>query len=116
MTFGLADQQDFAALIQEFGKEYTFTHVEPGTYDPATGTTTGDVTTTFNAYAVRDNFTIADRTDSDIQQDDVKLIAEWASYAVDDTVSIDGESYRIINSMKVIPGDTGQIYELQVRK
>ena len=116
MSFTLSDQQDFTQLIADFGQQYTFTHIEPGAYNPATGTTSGDVTTTYTTYCVRDSFSNMDRQNSDIEQSDIKLIAEWADYQLDDTVSINGENYRIINPAKVIPGDTGMIFELQVRK
>lgn len=115
-VFDLALQENFAALITRFGREYTFTHVEPGVYDPGSDTTTDDIPTDYSAYAVRGQFSIAERNDSSIQVNDIKLIAEWAGYQLDDTVSIDGANYRIVNPQPVIPGDTGQIYILQVRK
>lgn len=104
-------------LITQYGSEFTFTRVTEGTYDPATGDSTGDTTSTFTSYAVKANFSAGERSDGSIQVNDVKLIALAAGgFLVDDLVSIESEAYRIVNVMPIKPGPIVVAYILQARK
>lgn len=106
-------------LVEKFGSELTFTRVTKGTFDPATGSSSGDTTQTYTANAVKDTFSQLERSDSSVEIGDIRLIAETATfgpYAVDDLVAIDGFSYRLVNVDPIKPGPTVVAYELQARK
>lgn len=102
-------------LIERYGVEYTFTKVTAGAFNPATGTVSS-TSSTYTAYCVRDSYSAYERQDGSVQIDDIKLIAEVAAFAVDDTVSIDSSVYRVVRVSPIKPGATVLAYELQVRK
>lgn len=118
MSFDYAGLRDNTAnkLIQRFGRLHTFTRVTYGAYNPATGTS-AETSTTFTAYAVKDEFSAFERNDGSIRIDDVKMIAEASgSFEVDDCVTIESQEYTLVRVNPIKPGDTVVAYELQVRK
>lgn len=103
------------SLITKYGRPLVFTKVTLGAFDPATGTSP-ETSTTYTANIVKDQFNTFERSDSSIQVDDLKLIGEVATYAIDDTVSIESQDYRLVRVDPIKPGPTVVAYELQVRK
>jgi hypothetical protein len=47
---------------------------------------------------------------------DVKLLALNGDYVVDDTVTIDGSVYRVVDVKEIKPSETQMYCELRVRK
>jgi len=56
-----------ARMITKFGKEYTFTRVTKGAYNPATGQTS-DSSTTFTGYACLFDYSDSDLADGQIRK------------------------------------------------
>lgn len=102
-------------LLQEHGRQLTFTADVVTGYDSATGKET-KTTTTYTKYAAQFDYSSYELTLEDIQAGDIRLIAESYAYAKDDTVSIDGSDYRIIRTKSYKPAGTEVAVELQVRK
>ena len=102
-------------LITKYGALHTFTRSEPGAYDPASGTRP-QALTTYTANMVKDSYNAFERGDSNIQVGDIKIIAEVATFEINDTVSVDSQDYRLVNVNPIKPGPTVVAYELQARK
>ena len=115
MTFYSRMNETATRMITKYGRVLTFTHIELGVYDPETGTSP-ETATTYTANIVKDEFSSFERNDSSIEVNDIKLIGEVASFAIDDTVSIESEDYRVVKVNPIKPGPTVVAYELQVRK
>jgi hypothetical protein len=47
---------------------------------------------------------------------DVKLLALTSTYLVDDTVTVDGSVYRVVDVKEIKPSETQMYCELRVRK
>lgn len=104
-------------LITKYGREFTFTRVTKGAYDPATGNTSGDTSVSFSSTAVKSDFSAYERNDSSIKIDDVRLIAlASGAFLVDDFVTIEGEEYRLIRVDPIKPGSIVVAYTLQATK
>lgn len=104
-------------LIRQYGCLHTFTRITKGAYDPASGSTTGDTSSNFTAYAVKESYSSFERNDSSIQVDDIKLTAEASGgFQVDDQVTIEGQEYKLVMVDPVKPVDIITHYELQARK
>lgn len=116
MSFNYTALQSSAGvLIQRFGRQLTFTRTTKGSYDPNTGTTS-DSSATYDKYACVFDYTDAERADTRIESGDRRLLAESYAYQINDTVSIDSETYRIISISNVQPSSTIVACNLQVRK
>jgi hypothetical protein len=116
MTFNYAALQSSAGtLLQNFGRQLTFTRTTKGSYDPNTGTTS-DSSATYQKYACVFEYTDAELADSRIEVGDRRVLAEGHEYKINDTVSIDSETYRIIAVANIQPSSTIVACNLQVRK
>lgn len=62
--------------LAEKGESVTFTRTVPGTFNPATGETTGSTTTTFTAKAYPSGFGFALKNGESIQAGDKRLTME----------------------------------------
>jgi len=102
------------ALLEKFGKSYTFTRTTNGTYNPATGTVS-QTTATFDKYACIFEYTSRERADQAIEQNDRRLLCEGHAYAVGDTASIESQAYRVISVSEIKPADVVVACNLQVR-
>jgi len=116
MSFEYTGLQSTATdLIQKFGRQLTFTRTTDGTYDPDTGTsTTSD--TTYQKYACVFDYNESETDGTNILVGDRRLLAEQHTYQVDDMVSIDGESYRVLSISENRPSTKLLTMTLQVRK
>tara|TARA_R110002126_G_scaffold61191_1_gene158412 strand:+ start:381 stop:728 length:348 start_codon:yes stop_codon:yes gene_type:complete len=103
------------ALLQKFGKQYTFTRTTNGAYSPSTGTTS-QTTATFDKYACVFDYTTNERAAQSIEQNDRRLLAEGHAYEVGDTVSIASEIFRVISVSEIKPSDVVVACNLQIRK
>jgi hypothetical protein len=103
------------ALLQKFGKQYTFTRTTNGAYSPATGTAS-QTTATFDKYACVFDYTTNERATQSIEQNDRRLLAEGHAYEVGDTVSIASEIFRVISVSEIKPSDVVVACNLQIRK
>lgn len=102
-------------LLTKYGVERTFTHTEPGTYDPDTNAT-GDTSSTYDAKVVKWDYSTFEKQSDAIQQGDIRLIGESASYYVDDTVTIDSIVYRIDSVEPIKPADTEVAVIIQLKR
>ena len=116
MTFNYTALQTSAGtLLQNFGRQLTFTRTTDGSYDPNTGTTS-PTTSTYTKYGCVFDYTDAERGESNIETGDRRVLAEGHTYQVGDTVSLDSEVYRIISISNIQPAATIVACNLQVRK
>lgn len=106
-------------LIKANGEPVVFTRTTSGTFDPATGTTTGDTTTNWTVYAVPDSVDISTANGQSIQAGDVLLLIESTSYVPEpnDRATYAGNSWQVVSvpSAVRLQGST-IIYNVQVRR
>jgi len=116
MSFDYAPLQSSAtALLTKFGRKYTFTRTARGAYSAATGQTT-NTTSTYTKYGCLFDYSDRDAAGLTIEAGDRRMLAEGHTYEVGDTVSIDGDTYRIISVSHNQPAGTKLSANLQVRK
>lgn len=114
-----------AAVVAEIGELVTLTLVEPGEYDPVTGTSTIGSAKTQQARAILDNYNLqssgtqyADGTQ--ILRDDKMLFIpaeqlEWPP-TLAANVTASGHEWQIISIQTINPTGDVLAYELQVRR
>lgn len=102
-------------LTKKFGVKYTFTRYTDTGYSTTTGAVTR-TTTTYTSYCVKQDYTQSERASEAIQEGDVRLIAQDATFAIGDTVTIDSDVYKIVNFVQSKPGSTSIYYEIQLRR
>jgi hypothetical protein len=106
-------------LISQFGESAVFTRIEGGTFNPATGQTTGETTTewTVNVTTVR----IAEQSFDgvDVITGDIKLMLAAGEYKPksNDKVTFNGATYKVVG----VPASSRAqgldiTYEVQIRK
>lgn len=116
MSYNYTPLKDSAtALLTKFGRQYTFTRTTKGAYSAATGQTT-DTTSAFSKYACIFDFTEADSGDFAVVVGDRRMLAEGHDYQVGDTVEVDSETFRVVATSDLKPGDTSLVTNLQIRK
>ena len=104
------------SLIARFGASFDYTHTEKGAFNDDTGKYE-DVLSYYSANAVKSTFSSFDRANLDILSSDLKLIAEVADYSIGDTLTVNGDTYKIKDFTKLVePANTKIIYILQVSK
>jgi hypothetical protein len=104
-----------SSLLSKFGQQLTFTRTANSTYDPDTGTATTS-SSTYTKYACAFDYTDRERAEGTIQAGDRRLLAEGHTYEIGDSVSLNGDTYRIVNISNIQPGDTAVACNLQIRK
>jgi len=116
MSYDYSGLQSTASeLIQRFGRKLTFTRTTDGSYDPDTGTST-TTDTTYEKYACVFDYSDAEIDGTNILVGDRRLLAEQHTYKIDDMVSIDSESFRIISINENRPSTKLLTVNLQVRR
>ena len=103
------------SLIKSFGRELTFTRTAKGTYNPNTGTTP-DSTSTFSKFCCVFDYNDTETDGTTILQGDRRLLSEPFTYEINDTVSIDSETFRVVNVVENKPSTQLLSVDLQVRK
>lgn len=104
-------------LLQDKGQQLTFTRAGSAAFDPVTGGNTKSEST-YTGYGAAFDYNKAEIDGVVVQRGDIRLILEATATEPenDDTVSIDSESYRVMNVKKTSPAGTVVAYELQLRK
>lgn len=116
MAFNYARMQDTASqLLQRFGQELTFTRTTQGAYDPNTGQPSTS-SSTFSKHCCVFDYSDTERAEETIQEGDRRVLAEAGDYRIGDKVSIDSETYRVVNVSESSPSSTIVSVTLQVRK
>jgi len=111
-------------LLEQFGQVVTITHVEPGTYDPATGGVTNTTTTQLGSGIIMQWETR--QIDGElIKTNDKKLLlsplntlgSELTAPVLGDTITdVTGTVYTFVVPLKTInPAGTTILYECNVR-
>lgn len=98
----------------------TLTTTTPGTYDPATGTTSGGSTSTQSVRAVVEDYKGLALLNGLIQAGDKKITLPAANLTTapkpTDTVTVGSLTYAVVGVSTVQPGPAAVIYELQCRR
>lgn len=112
-------------LISEFGQTAVLDDVTPGTYDPITGETTGDVAVTQPAQLILLDYTLQESgakyaEGSQVLTGDKKILIaakglEWEP-ELTTTVTADGAFWRAVNIKVSKPAGTPLVYEIHGRK
>jgi len=102
-------------LLERFGEQLTFTRTTQGACDPDTGQPSTS-TSTFSRYCCVFDYSDAERAEQTIQEGDRRVLAEAGDYEVGDKVTIDSETYRVVNVSESRPSATIVSVTLQVRK
>jgi len=112
-----------ARLLASYGQPVSITRTSGGTYDPLTGETTGQTTTTYTPDGVLLNYGGKEAGDLraagvDIVSTDKKLLC--AAFEVDpvvtDTVTVGGLDWTVMRVKTLSPAGAAVLHELQVRR
>lgn len=112
----MADLAD--ELLTEFGGPAVLTRVTTGTYDPTTGTTTGNVTTTWNATCACFEYAQVQIDGTSIRQGDRVVYLSTAGIVnpqTGDTLTIGGVVLNVVASRPLRPASTDVLFEVQAR-
>lgn len=117
MSYNYTPLQNTAInLITRFGRDLTFTRTTQGAYSAATGQTS-NTTSTYTKKCVVSDYSDMSNTAQGVEvMGDVKLIAVNGDYLIDDTVTLDGSVYRVVDVKEIKPSTTQVYCELRVRK
>lgn len=105
-------------LLGEYGAPALLTRVTPGGYDPDTGTTTPDVTTTWDGTGAAFDYEQDDIDGTKIRQGDQRVymsVAGVVNPQTGDTLTIDGVVLNVVISRALKPASTAVLYDVQVR-
>ena len=109
-----------AELINEFGKAIGFGRVEPGEYDPDTGTA-APASAPRTLKAIVEPYKGQRLLAGLVEAGDLKLTVAAESFpdgepTTEDTAVIDDASYTVVNVLGIYSGEKVAIYEIQVRR
>lgn len=113
-------------LIEEYGKEVSYTVTSPGVYDPATGAA-APAGAPFTIKAIVEDYSLQGSgqgfASGLIEVGDKKLTVAAQSEnmagkepTTSDTIIVDGVTYTVQNVKKVYSGELVALYEIQGRK
>ena len=104
-------------LISNFGADSVVASQGGSSYDPASGSMSGGTSASFTAKSVRAQFTNAEKALSTVQDSDIKMLLESGKGipAIDNTLTFDSVSYRIMDVTTISPSGTDVYYELHLR-
>jgi hypothetical protein len=116
MTFYVGLAATASRLLQDKGQQITVTRSTGGTFDPVTGSASGESVTQFTAYGAVFDYTVNQRADSSIQAGDKRVLMESGNAPkISDTITTaDGDS-TCIDFKVLAPAGEVVLYELQVR-
>ena len=107
-----------AELLAEFGGPVVLARVTPGDYDPATGSTIGETTTTWNGVGAKFDYAqnVIDGTRIRIGDQRVYLsVAGMVNPQTGDTLTINSKVFNVVESRPLEPADTAVLFDVQVR-
>ena len=98
MSFYSGLAKTASRLLTEKGESTTFTRTATGTFDPATGSSTGDTVSTFTAKAYPSTFDFNQVNGTSVLVGDKKLIMEAGNKpAINDVVTLSDGDMKVIN-------------------
>lgn len=109
-------------LVEKFGADATISRSTGGTYNPVTFVTTGATVTSDTTKAVVEEYRAHEVDGETIRYGDKKILiplsdlTNLSAPVPNDTISILGATYRIINVEGVSSGDAIVAYSVQARK
>lgn len=112
-TAAVADE-----ILKEFGAPVTLTRVTPGSYDPAAGTTTGDVTTTWTGVGARFDYEQRAIDGTNIRQGDQRVylsVAGIVNPQSGDTLTMGGKTFNVVESRPLQPALVAVLFDAQIR-
>lgn len=112
-TAAVADE-----ILKEFGTAVTVTRVTPGSYDPATGATTGDVTTTWTGTGARFEYAQREQDGTRIRIGDQRVylsVVGIVNPQSGDTLTIGGTVFNVVESRPLQPALTAVLFDVQIR-
>lgn len=125
----MAFYDDMAAvaleLITEFGQAGTISDVTPGTYDPATGETTGDTPITQTAQMILLDYSLQEsgakyNEGTQVLAGDKKILiaAQGLAWApmMTSRITADSAVWQVVNIKVSNPAGTPLVYEIHGRK
>ena len=105
-------------LLVEFGAPATLTRVTPGAYDPATGTTTPDVTTTWTGTGAKFDYEQRAIDGTNIRTGDQRVYLSNVGIVnpqTGDTLTIGGVVLNVVASRPLKPASTDVLFDVQCR-
>tara|TARA_R110000744_G_C19202099_1_gene545060 strand:- start:61 stop:414 length:354 start_codon:yes stop_codon:yes gene_type:complete len=103
-------------LLTEKGEQALFTRTTTGTFNPVTGTSTGDTVSTFSAKVYPSTFSINQVNGESILIGDKKLIMQAGNKpAINDRVTMSGKVSTVISFESVGLTSDEVIYVVQTR-
>lgn len=118
MTFNYAKTAATAArLLARFGGPVTLTRIAPGTYDPTTGTTAADTTTTSTGSGARFGYEQREIDGTKIRTGDQRAYLSTAVFQprTDDRVAFSDGTFLVVTARVLKPGAVAVLYEMQLR-
>jgi hypothetical protein len=106
------------SLIADFGQDATVRRVSGGTYDPVTGTSTGDTTTDTSVRAVVVGIAkdYAEQLGGNVQAGDRMALIATNEPLVSDSLILGSETWAILDVQIVNPGGVALLYKAHVRR
>lgn len=105
-------------LLTEFGGPVSLRRTVPGAYDPATGTTTADVTTTWPGTGARFDYEQKDIDGTRVRSGDQRVYLSVVGVVeplTGDKVLIGSAELTVVASRPLKPASTAVLYDVQVR-
>ena len=105
-----------ARLLAEKGESAIFTRTSAGTFNPVTGTSTGQNVTTFTAKVYPSDFSIGQVNGESILAGDKKLLMQAGNKpAINDTVTLSGKVSTVISFQSIGLTNDEVVYVIQSR-
>tara|TARA_B100000795_G_scaffold36505_1_gene24070 strand:- start:938 stop:1291 length:354 start_codon:yes stop_codon:yes gene_type:complete len=103
-------------LLTEKGEQAVFTRRTTGTFDPVTGTSSGDTVSTFNAKVYPSTFSVNQVNGESILMGDKKLIMQAGNKPqINDKVTMSGKFSTVVSFSSVGLTSDEVIYVVQTR-
>jgi len=105
------------SLITKFGASVIITRDVGRRFDPATGKYLTGLTTTSTLKGVRAQFDTREKSGQTVQEGDVRLLVQAGVIVpnINDTLTFDAVTYRVMNVMAESPSGTDVYYDLHCR-
>ena len=105
-------------LLTDKGQQVTVTRPVTSSHNPATGVVTSGTSTTFTGFGAAFNYNKSEVDGTLVQHGDIRFMidASGGLPEINDLVTIDSDSYRVMSVINTSPAGTSVKYELQLRK
>lgn len=116
MTFYANLAATATRLLTLYGQNITWSQTTGGTYNPATGETSGATTTNYSGYgALLDFNTMMIDGDQILATDKRLLLQSGDIAAIGNSITVDGTTYTVVKKKEINPAGTVVMYEFQLR-